>query len=336
MQDTPEHAVAMAQAARLISFRGGDGPGMGDRDRRGPLSRASTTISLGSDGRARVQSVRLRLTHRCDTTCPYCFVPYEPNVLDERDAGAALEAAIRAGARDVVFTGGEPTIHPDLVSLVRTAREAGVMTVGLQTNGIRLSDPGLCRALRDAGLTYVEVSLPTHLRRKLGRMGRSLSSHAKILSALGNVTDAGLPLAINHVVFALNYRDVAAFTRFVTGRWDVAVLTFLLAAPFSRELATRDILVRYSDAAPYVLDALDHCIAHDIRFDGLWEKCGMPLCMLGRDPVYFPGARPIASANRSPDFEDVPACEDCSLRESCYRVRRLYLDLYGAEEFAGV
>jgi MoaA/NifB/PqqE/SkfB family radical SAM enzyme len=61
-------------------------------------------------------------------------------------------------AQDVDFTGGgEPTIHPRLPDMVRTAKEAGCH-VGFSTNGTLL-DPGLSKTLVTLGIDWISFSI---------------------------------------------------------------------------------------------------------------------------------------------------------------------------------
>ena len=58
----------------------------------------------------------------------------------------------------VSFTGGEPTLRPDLPELIAYARSRG-MRVNLITNGIRCADAGYVATLEEAGLDSAQVSL---------------------------------------------------------------------------------------------------------------------------------------------------------------------------------
>jgi uncharacterized radical SAM superfamily Fe-S cluster-containing enzyme len=50
----------------------------------------------------------------------------------------------------VQFSGGEPTVHPDLVKMIRAANEKGIQMVMLNTNGVRIAqDDGFLSRLAD-------------------------------------------------------------------------------------------------------------------------------------------------------------------------------------------
>jgi len=58
----------------------------------------------------------------------------------------------------VILSGGEPTVHPDLLPLAECVAHHGLQ-LGLVTNGRRLADASLVDDLLRHNLTFVYVSL---------------------------------------------------------------------------------------------------------------------------------------------------------------------------------
>ncbi|MDQ3945508.1 MAG: radical SAM protein [Actinomycetota bacterium] len=81
----------------------------------------------------------------CNLDCPVCFADsgHAPDgfSLTLEQVTCALDAFIRAeGDPEVVmFSGGEPTIHPHILDFLRLATDKGIGLVTLNTNGIRLA-----------------------------------------------------------------------------------------------------------------------------------------------------------------------------------------------------
>lgn len=69
-----------------------------------------------------------------------------------------LDKAWNAGIPHVIFTGGEPTLRPDLVELVSYGEHLGMVT-GVLTNGLRLSETAYLHQLLQAGLDHVMLVL---------------------------------------------------------------------------------------------------------------------------------------------------------------------------------
>ena len=94
----------------------------------------------------------LEVTRRCDAHCPVCFAgdgsrPELPlstiaSILDH------YQASEEGAAEILQISGGEPTLHPDILEIIALAREKQIRYVMLNTNGKRLAaDRDFVRAL---------------------------------------------------------------------------------------------------------------------------------------------------------------------------------------------
>ncbi len=90
----------------------------------------------------------------CNLDCPICFADsgHQPDgfSLTLEQCGTALDAFVHSeGEPEVVmYSGGEPTIHPLILDFIQLALDKGVKTVNLNTNGIKLAhDKKFVRAL---------------------------------------------------------------------------------------------------------------------------------------------------------------------------------------------
>ena len=95
---------------------------------------------------------------RCNLACTYCNefddfsqpVPL-PQMLDRIDQLAALGVSV------ITISGGEPLLHPQLEEIVRRIRSHGIVAT-LISNAYLIS-PQRIRALNDAGLDYLQISI---------------------------------------------------------------------------------------------------------------------------------------------------------------------------------
>jgi organic radical activating enzyme len=72
-----------------------------------------------------------------------------------------LQKAWDAGIPHVIFTGGEPTLRPDLADLIHFAEELGMVT-GLLTDGLRLTEKDYLHSLLRNGLDHMMILLNPH------------------------------------------------------------------------------------------------------------------------------------------------------------------------------
>jgi cyclic pyranopterin phosphate synthase len=119
-------------------------------------------------------------------------------------------------AREVMFTSGEPTLHPQLPEYIRMARDIGFPTVGLITNGRRLAYKPYARELLEAGLNHLLVSVHGPNARVHDMLTRSKGSFAQALAGLANMASMrdefpGLMVHTSYVVNTYNYKYFSEF-----------------------------------------------------------------------------------------------------------------------------
>jgi 7,8-dihydro-6-hydroxymethylpterin dimethyltransferase len=97
----------------------------------------------------------IEINATCNLTCPTCFASSSPQ-LSGRLPLATIERMLDAlvlseGEPDLLqISGGEPTLHPELLDIIRAAKRRKVRHVMLNTNGIRLAqEPDFVRLLAD-------------------------------------------------------------------------------------------------------------------------------------------------------------------------------------------
>lgn len=86
---------------------------------------------LIADGKievSRLTNTRLKLHTPCQWTCYFCHMEGNHHSLSVRDEGALRQALLefrdKFGFTDVHYTGGEPSIHPQIVEYVRVANHS--------------------------------------------------------------------------------------------------------------------------------------------------------------------------------------------------------------------
>jgi 7,8-dihydro-6-hydroxymethylpterin dimethyltransferase len=96
----------------------------------------------------------IEVNSACNMDCPLCFAAASPGFsLTMEEVESMLDDFVRTeGTPEVVqFSGGEPTIHPQIIDFVRAAKDRGVPFVMVNTNGKRIAkDDRFLAELNDA------------------------------------------------------------------------------------------------------------------------------------------------------------------------------------------
>ncbi|MBC7107818.1 MAG: radical SAM protein [Methanomassiliicoccales archaeon] len=103
------------------------------------------------------------LTNRCNLKCPICFANanaagyvYEPSFEEVVAMLKALRDERPVPTPAIQFSGGEPTIYPRFIDVIKKAKEMGFAQIQIATNGLRLAeDEEFLREVAEAGLNTI-------------------------------------------------------------------------------------------------------------------------------------------------------------------------------------
>ena len=84
-------------------------------------------------------NVFFHILTRCNLKCSHCYInprQHGNKTLSIKTIKRWLDAFTeKATETNVIFLGGEPTLHPDLADAVKYARQAGYQSITVDTNG---------------------------------------------------------------------------------------------------------------------------------------------------------------------------------------------------------
>ncbi|MDB4986668.1 MAG: hypothetical protein JWN04_1846 [Myxococcaceae bacterium] len=168
------------------------------------------------------------ITSACNLDCPICYTVNRnehAHMLSVESFRATLEHLKRQHDElDIInFTGGEPTLHPELPTFLRMAREAGIRRLTISTNGLKLLDPAYVQVLAEHDARIV-LSLDTFDEAvDLTLLGaKTVRAKLKVLDLLAkyDVTTTILPA----VAKGLNDKDVGPLLELVLARPNICSL----------------------------------------------------------------------------------------------------------------
>ena len=159
----------------------------------------------------------IEVNSHCNLDCPVCFADAQPGFsLSMQQVERMLNRFVELeGEPEVVqFSGGEPTIHPDILPMLRMAFDKGIPVVMLNTNGIRIArDDRFLAGLADIGPTiYLQFdgfSAQTHEAMR----GKDLVDLK--LKALDRLAQAGLDVVLVPAIEkGVNHHEIGDIVRF--------------------------------------------------------------------------------------------------------------------------
>ena len=193
---------------------------------------AMTEPTHDSYGR-RVRYLRISLTDACNLRCVYCMpehMQFRPRheLMSDEEIIFLVNVAASLGVDKIRLTGGEPTIRPGVVELVRQISViSGIGDVAMTTNALLLHD--LAQPLADAGLNRVNISIDTIDADRFRRITR-WGDIEDVWRGIDAAERAGLlPVKLNCVVArGFNEEDVIDLARLtLENDWEVRFIEMM-------------------------------------------------------------------------------------------------------------
>jgi len=161
------------------------------------------------------------VTDECNYRCFFCHIEGDPigsprplglgrHSMAPHDYYVVARAARALGIRSFKVTGGEPLVRRDIVEVIRSIKEGAgnAVDMSMTTNGYLLAV--YARALREAGLERINVSLHS-LNRERYKAITGVDGLDAVLKGLDEALRVGLKVKVNVTVTKINKDDV----------WDV-------------------------------------------------------------------------------------------------------------------
>lgn len=232
----------------------------------------------------------LDLGLRCPHSCRFCYYSFRDGSDDQfralrrasfrsgADCRAILDGLAAQGLGYYDITGGEPRIHPELVSIVAHGASLGLRGRCITLGQFPARDPAPLDALLDAGLTDFLFSMHAVTEDDFARFTKG--SWRRLAAVCDRLEARGFAYGANTVIFEGNCRSLAAIAR-ESARRGVYVHNFILFNAYhewNSRHRVAGVQARYADIAPEltravaILDAAG--VAVNIRY--------VPLCV-------FPG-----------------------------------------------
>ena len=167
------------------------------------------------------------ITKACNMCCIHCYEDAGKkgeNELSSEEIINGLDTMSEVGVTSIAFSGGEPSIHPNILNFISHVEDRG-MCAAIATNGYTLADKTQSKKFIDAGLEFVQISLDgtnpgTHdsFRGVSGAWERAVAS-------IKNFVDADIFVEVATTVTQHNVNEIPGMIDFLR---DLGVNWFMM------------------------------------------------------------------------------------------------------------
>lgn len=279
--------------------------------------------------------LHVKVSRACNNNCVFC--------LDDRDRRRDVTAQEVVDLLDrhvhigeMLFTCGEPTIHPDLPRFVSMARDRGYRSIGLVTNGRRLAYRRYIADLLARGLDEVTVSIHGSRARMHDALTRTRGSFDQTLDGLKNVVSLRrthpVRLVTSTVVTRRNMSHVGEILDLL-GDLGVDTMVLNVVEPSGEAL-------RHFDLVNPGYEEMAECLREALRPSSRRDRIvveGIPLCLMREFPECT-GIRERIHLREGDEVKALPTdrhhvkterCRGCDLTDICPGVFARYVQRKG-------
>jgi MoaA/NifB/PqqE/SkfB family radical SAM enzyme len=259
-----------------------------------------------------------------------------------------------AGARSrgrtyLEFIGGEMTIRPDFLYLIRSAKKLGFETIMMATNGRMLSYFDYAKSLADAGLNSVVFSIHGHNAKEHDKLTQAKGSFGQLMKGLDNMKKllGERRLGTNTTIVKQNYKDIEKIGKLILKKGlRNSEFIFVDCNEGGAYNDFNKFVPKISLAAPYI----KKCLAMGKKAQAAhWHIRYVPLCYF---PDYLEQISELDEIKRfqtehlAPDFINLEVersrpeagrvktkkCAGCKLHGQCEGIWKNYYEHYGDSE----
>ncbi|HXC68056.1 MAG TPA: radical SAM protein [Nitrospiraceae bacterium] len=164
----------------------------------------------------RPEGVTFELTYGCNLRCVHCYNPTHralSHELTTLEICALLDQIADLGVLTITFTGGEPSIRPDIGDILRHAHRQGLMT-HLMTNATRIT-ASFADLLHETAVSQINVSIYGATEEVYEQMTAVPGSYRQFRQGLLNLAAASLPVVVRMPVTTINHHEIQACRQLV-------------------------------------------------------------------------------------------------------------------------
>jgi 7,8-dihydro-6-hydroxymethylpterin dimethyltransferase len=294
----PDHgefaAVVYGDAERYQEIQRFDKPGESPLERQtGPLRGCPHDCGICPEHAQHTCLGIIEVNTACNLDCPICFAdsgtgPREHGYsLTLEQVESMLDVFVRAEGEPeaVQLSGGEPSIHPQILDMLAAAKNRGIPLVMLNTNGIRLArDPRFAPALAELGVHVYMQFDGFDEETQVAIRGRPLTEEK--LRALERCAEAGVSVSLAAAVErGVNEHEVGPILRFGVEHAAVTGVFFQPVTHSGRFLVDSDPLEKLTNSD--VIEAICAQLPDWFRLDDFVPvPCCSPTCRSATFALY--------------------------------------------------
>ena len=203
----------------------------------------------------------VRVTRLCNQRCTFCLdsMNQDGTMIEVDSLKSYIALGRRMGRERLILSGGEASVHPQYVDLIRYGKQLGYDWIQTITNGMMFSYKRFAQACADAGLNEATVSMHGHTAHLHDKLTGTPGAFVTGIKGIQNLWETGkVVVNIDIVINKQNYKQLPEIIEFY---YNMGIREFdlLHIIPFGRgfDEHRHSLFFDLNDAVPYFRRAFE-------------------------------------------------------------------------------
>lgn len=282
--------------------------------------------------------LNLKLTYDCTNNCSFCFSSYlKENIITYDGLSDAVIRGFNNGCRELVLSGGEPTLLPDTIeSLLTLAEQLGYEKYIIQTNGSGLSTNDQLVEFLDELAKKKELcisfSIHGHCAEIHDRMSSTNGAFELLIKAMDKIKSTSCLIYTNTVISRLNIDHLEEVGKLCHSYGAKVIQFSMMHLDSPSDLSTG--LIEAVQAVKKVSNKIEHdvlktegipyCLMHGIETcvgESFWPN---ELDLYNKENDYMSAFSQLENGMRWKS----PSCIKCIMNEICMGIWKEHANEY--------
>lgn len=301
-----------------------------------------------------MKRLEFHISYLCKNNCIFCS---ERSALERTTCDFVCLETVRdelrrhskLGFNHVTFTGGEPSLHPQITDILEFAKEFG-FKIFMTTNGGYFSRSQFCKQ-NLLNIDEISFSVHGHNASTHNKLTQNISSFSDLSLALKNIesSDSDLTAFANIVLLPQNLELIERILSFISRFKKIKQVLLSNLAPEGRAL---DHYVELAIPLRTIQKAIPKIIRCAEKLSLAVKFFGVPLCVLGEfgsysNDLYWTPRKTLEQISKRSTVRiketisckpirnrtKTAVCSVCSQKDQCGGIFELYLKTFPGHEF---
>lgn len=284
---------------------------------------------------AETDRAHLTINLKCNNNCLFCLQGHRRGGHKEfLEVCKNIDKAANNGVTKIILSGGEPTIHPDYLKIVKYCSSKNFKYIQTITNGRMFSLPKFVDLAVESGLNEVTLSIHGADDETHDYLVGVSGALNQIRKSIDNFRKHDILISVDIGIFRQNYFQLPKIVTLVHDELGLKGDINIMGPTFQGSAEDNDVMPLYKDVEPFLIDALRICSHKNIV---CWVL-RVPLKYMGPFGVYKQDNQKLVeqSVPMAKDLKKFPSdckgekCNYCRMMYVCDKVELLYPYVCGA------